>query len=62
MVIKSARLMKAGIKIETLHQEIIDLIGTGGTGGIVSTPPTGKKKVLNLYWDPDTQEIVVGTE
>jgi hypothetical protein len=26
--------------------------------GIVSNPPVGKKKVANIYWDPQTQELV----
>jgi len=59
MVIKSARLMKAAIKVESLSQEVKDLIAGGG---ISSTPAAGKKKILNIYWDPDTGEIVVGTE
>ena len=25
---------------------------------IKSDPPTGKKKVTNIYWDPDTEELV----
>ncbi len=26
---------------------------------VFSKPPKGKKQVFNLYWDPDTNEIVV---
>ena len=51
--------MKAGIKVESLSQDVIDLISGGG---IASIPTAGKKKILNIYWDPDTGEIVVGTE
>ena len=25
---------------------------------LVSDPPTGKCKVINVYWDPDTQRAV----
>lgn len=32
------------------------------SGGIPSTPPSGKKKVLNIWWDPDTQELVFDKE
>ena len=27
-------------------------------GFIYSSPPTGGKKITNIWWDPDTQEIV----
>lgn len=33
-----------------------------GEGGIPSNPPSGKKKITNVYWDPDTEEIVVDHE
>ena len=36
--------------------------GSSGGGGILSNPPPGKKKIVNMYWDQDTQEIVVVTE
>lgn len=29
---------------------------------IASSPPQGKKKVNNIYYDPDTKEIVIETE
>ncbi len=28
-------------------------------GGSISNPPGGKKAITNIYWDPDTNEIVV---
>ena len=31
-------------------------------GGIPSTPPTGKKKIINVYWDENTQEVVIEYE
>ena len=30
--------------------------------GIRSDPPPGKKRIRNIYWDPDTKEIVVDVE
>ncbi len=33
-----------------------------GENSIQSKPPAGKKKVKNIYWDPDTKEIVVDYE
>lgn len=29
---------------------------------IKSNPPQGKKKVTNIYWDPDTEELVFDRE
>jgi len=29
-----------------------------GERGIPSNPPRGKKKITNIYWDPDTEEYV----
>lgn len=26
--------------------------------GIPSTPPAGQKKIINVYWDNDTEEFV----
>lgn len=26
--------------------------------GIMSSPPTGKKRIVNIYWDPETKEFV----
>jgi len=37
-------------------------IPRGSQTGIRSNPPPGKKKIKNIYWDQDTQEIVVVTE
>ncbi len=31
-------------------------------GGSISNPPEGKTAITNIYWDPDTQEIVITTE
>jgi hypothetical protein len=32
------------------------------TGGIPSIPPTGGKKITNLYWDAEKQEVVYQIE
>lgn len=29
---------------------------------IQSDPPSGKKKITNIFWDPDTKEIVIEHE
>jgi len=34
----------------------------GLTNGLVSNPPSGKHKVVNIYWDEDLQKIVVEKE
>lgn len=31
-------------------------------GGIISDPPTGKDKVINIFYDGDTDEQVIITE
>ena len=31
-------------------------------GGLESNPPTGKKKIINIYWDQDTEEVVIEIE
>lgn len=36
--------------------------GGGGGGGIPSNPPSGKKAITNIYWDGDTNEIVIEYE
>lgn len=30
-----------------------------GNKPVVSNPPGDKKRIKNIYWDPDSQEIVV---
>lgn len=29
---------------------------------IPSDPPPGKKRIKNIYWDPDTKEVVLDVE
>ncbi len=35
---------------------------TGSKTALHSRAPVHMKKVVNIYWDPDTEEIVVVTE
>jgi len=30
--------------------------------GILSAPPTGMKKITNMYWNPETQELITVIE
>lgn len=43
---------------------MVRVVTPGGTagiseGGIESDPPGGKKKVTGIWWDPDTEEVVL---
>lgn len=33
--------------------------GGGPPGGIPSNPPSGKCRIVNQYWDPDLQKVIV---
>ena len=37
-----------------------EVVGVGG--GIISDPPTGKDKVVNIFFDPVTDEKVIETQ
>lgn len=38
---------------------LLQAIQMQGTDAIVSSPPTGKCKVTNIYWDDDLQKVVI---
>ena len=54
----SSNAWNADHRIEDHSIELTKLVGNV----IPSTPPLGKKKITNLYWDGDTQEIVIEYE
>ena len=41
------------------YNALVDLIELFG---IKSEPPIGKKRITSIYWDPDTEEIVIDHE
>ena len=42
--------------------ELVDLLTLYQSIKIKSDPPTGKKKIINIWWDPDTSELVFDHE
>jgi len=48
-------------KVVPLHK-VVEFFEALEEFDIQSSPPTGKKRIKNIYWDPDTKEIVIQVE
>ena len=46
------------IRASVEWNDLVDFV----TPLIVSSPPAGKKKITNMYWNPDTLEVVMVIE